>query len=245
MDGYYYHLTLFGVFDILHIGRLYKERILAEKLVVNVDYAYRDNTYFFGLVREQKILNRDDAIKAKWITARVEGDYDIEMKGGEDVAVVENPLMIARDVRTSTVFSMDGIFGKEEDDRINYTSKNEIISAKNPIHDTGKEVAVAALVDDDDAALYLEYTSRLSYNDDAYSMSNDDDATISFDEWKTRKKEFKQGTRGSFVKAFQVFEGRERVSIDSNDVVAASPSVKNTMHLHSFKFKTNALFRPK
>ncbi len=247
MDGYYYHLILFGVFDILHIGRLYKERILVEKLVVNVDYAYRDNTYFFGLVREQKILNRDDAIKAKWITARVEGDYDIEMKGGEDVAVVENPLMKAPDGRTSTVFSMDGIFGKEEDDRISYTSKNDIVSAKNPIHDTEKEVkevAVAAVVDDDDAALYLEYTSRLSYNDDAYSMRSDDDATISFDEWKTRKKEFKQGTRGSFVKAFQVFEEREKVIMDSNEV-AASPSVKNTMHLHSFKFKTSALFRPK
>jgi hypothetical protein len=68
IDGYYYQLTLFGVLDVLCIGRMYKERILAEQLVVDVDYAYRIHTYLFGLIKVQKILNRDDAIKAKWIT---------------------------------------------------------------------------------------------------------------------------------------------------------------------------------
>ncbi len=39
------------------------------------------------------------------------------------------------------------------------------------------------------------------------------------------------GTRGSFVKAFQVFEERELDRLDP------SASVKNTMKLHSYKVK--------
>ena len=42
------------------------------------------------------------------------------------------------------------------------------------------------------------------------------------------------GTRGSFVKAFQVFEEREKVALDS---LEASASVKNTLKLHSTKVK--------
>jgi hypothetical protein len=58
---------------------------------------------------------------------------------------------------------------------------------------------------------------------------NDNEAAITFEEWKSRSKQFKQGTRGSFVKAFQVFEEREQLARDNID---QSASVKNTMHLH-------------
>jgi hypothetical protein len=53
-DNYSYQLSLLGVLDVLCIGRIYKERILAEQLVVNVDYAYRVSTYLFGLFKVQK-----------------------------------------------------------------------------------------------------------------------------------------------------------------------------------------------
>jgi hypothetical protein len=250
MDGYYYHLTLFGVFDILHIGRLYKERILAEKLVVDVDYAYRDNTYLFGVARVQKILNRDDAIMARWITA--EGGCDIEMNGSDEAAVVENPLMIARDVRTSTVFSMDAIYGSSMNEEGDYLAAGGVDVVENPIYQSVNrhellrlhQSAINSTTEDasvveDDATLYLEYQNLQSQRDDAVYSMTDDDAAISFEEWKTRRKQFKQGTRGSFVKAFQVFEEREQLA---RDIVDQSASVKNTMHLHSFK---NALARPK
>jgi hypothetical protein len=87
------------------------------------------------------------------------------------------------------------------------------------------------------------------------SSNEDTEVAMTFEEWKTKRKQFKQGnpliillthlvlfthslsysgTRGSFVKAFQMFEEREKVSLDS---LEASESVKNTLKLHSTKVK--------
>ena len=50
---------------------------------------------------------------------------------------------------------------------------------------------------DDDAALYIEY-QNLQRNDDdtVYAMRADDSEVLmmSFEEWKTNRKQFKQGT---------------------------------------------------
>ena len=48
---------------------------------------------------------------------------------------------------------------------------------------------------DDEAALYLEYRTLQSNHDDSlYDMSNDDgEAFMSFEDWKTSRKQFKQG----------------------------------------------------
>ncbi len=45
------------------------------------------------------------------------------------------------------------------------------------------------------------------------------------------------GTRGSFVKAFQVFEEREHLALEQLEQAAPSESVKNTLKLHSNKVK--------
>ncbi len=248
VDGYYYKLSLFGVLDVLCVGQLYKERILAEQLVVDVDYAYRIHTYFFGLVKVQKILNRDGAIKAKWITIR--GDaaageaYDIEMKrvgsSNDDETVISvqmNPLTEDVTQRSSVVFSMDGIFGTDnhdDDEEVGgynniYSSSSSNVATENPIHslasmlDTvslppvttrqeslqrqpsgsriNSETDAAAAVVEDDAALYLEYQNLQDNHDDAlYDLNDDSDVAMSFEEWKSRRKQFKQGTRGSFVR---------------------------------------------
>ncbi len=246
MDGYYYQLSLFGVFDLLCIGRLYKERILAEQLVVDVDYAYRINTYLFGVIRIQKILNRDDAIKAKWI--KIGGDvsagetYGIEMKGVDSIAYDEtvisvqmNPLTEDVTQRSSVVFSMDGIFGasNHDDEEVGgynniYSSNSSNVATENPIHSlasmldtvslrpvTTRQESLqrqpsgirinsetdAAVVVEDDAALYLEYQNLQDNHDDAlYDLNDDSDVAMSFEEWKSRRKQFKQGTRGSFVR---------------------------------------------
>ncbi len=309
VDGYYYKLSLFGVLDVLCVGQLYKERILAEQLVVDVDYAYRIHTYFFGLVKVQKILNRDGAIKAKWITIR--GDaaageaYDIEMKrvgsSNDDETVISvqmNPLIEDVTQRSSVVFSMDGIFGAgnhDDDEEVGgynniYSSSSSNnssnVATENPIHslasmlDTvslrpvttrqeslqrqpsgsriNSETEAAAAVVEDDAALYLEYQNLQDNHDDAlYDLNDDSDVAMSFEEWKSRRKQFKQGTRGSFLRyltrslthfttylltylltyskrAFQVFEEREQIVRDN---LEASASVKNTMKLHSNKVK--------
>ncbi len=131
IDGYYYKLSLFGVLDVLCIGQLYKERILAEQLVVDVDYAYRIRTYFCGLIKVQKILNRDDAIKARWITAVTGGGgslaeeaYAIEMKGAdgddEDNNDVENPMATTSTSRNTISFNLDSVYGASNDEDREY-----------------------------------------------------------------------------------------------------------------------------
>jgi hypothetical protein len=240
IDGYYYQLTLFGVLDVLCLGRLYKERILAEQLVVDVDYAFRVNTYLFGLIKVQKILNRDDAIKAKWITVGGGGEstYDIEMKGADGssdddatvISVQMNPLTNEVTQRNSVAFSMDGIFsGSDEADGYNMysnpssdTSYDVVTATENPIHSlagmlntvslrptstrrqeaprqqpvalTGDRIDAAEAAEDD-AALYLEYQAMHDNYDEAlYAMDGDNQVAVSFEEWKSRRKQFKQGT---------------------------------------------------
>ena len=214
IDGYYYQLTLFGVLDVLCIGRLYKERILAEQLVVDVDYAYRIHTYLFGLIKVQKILNRDDAIKAEWITIGGGGEsmYDIEMKGNDNpvISVQMNSLTEELTDRNSAVFSMDGIFSDSSSsnnhqveevvggyDVYSSSSKDVLVTAENPIHSraSAQPTAVVEAVDDD-AALYLEYQNLQDSQDNTlYDMSSNEDTEVvmTFEEWKTKRKQFKQG----------------------------------------------------
>jgi hypothetical protein len=312
IDNYYYQLSLFGLFDVLCVGKMYKERLLAEQLVANVDYAYRIHTYLFGLIKVQKILNRDDAIKAKWITIGGGGGgvaptaggelYDIEMTVTDEtvISVQMNPLTSNETHRNSVAFSMDGIFSATSsniDDGAsggyhmygNPSSSNDtVIATENPIHslagmlntvslrpasrhqqeapqrqlvtarshaDEAGDAAVTAV--EDDAALHLEYQKLHENHDEAlYAMDGDSEVAVSFEEWKSERKQFRQGTltytcsylltlitslftgtRGSFVKAFQVFEEREQLALDQLEQVSHSASVKNTMKLHSNKVK--------
>jgi len=96
----------------------------------------------------------------------------------------------------------------------------------------------APVTAEDDAALYLEYQALHDSHDEAlYDMDGDNQVTVTFEEWKSQRKQFRQGTRGSFVKAFQVFEEREQLALEQLEQVASSESVKNTLKLHSNKVK--------
>ena len=254
VDDYHYNLSLFGVMDIICIGRLYKERIMVEPLVVDVDYAYRINKYLFGLVKVHKILNRDDAIKAKWITevatSSSSDDHIIEMmRGGNNDFVVLNPLAAAKNSSAddeesvyTTMAASNPIFQHVNNSNHNHQESLRLeLSAVNNTCNVPSEA-------DDDVALYLEYQNLQSRHDDSvYDMTADAEVAISFEEWKTNKKQFKQGsyfsasfpifpdsllfigTRGSFVKAFQVFEEREH---SARGHLEQSASVQNTLHLH-------------
>ncbi len=260
VDDYYCQVSVCGVLDLLCVGTLYKERIMAEQLVENVHYAHRLSRYIFGLITVQRILNRDDAIKAHWITASTSTPEGcaIEMRGAGDHVdfdVVENPLNETESIGNTLTFNMDNIYGASDsagDGRGISDSDDLRIACDNPFHSITSNLnhyqspthrteslrpqqsAMNSTCDDaslrdDDVALYEEYQSLQSTHDDAlYDMT--DDTAISFEEWKLRRKQFKQGTRGSFVKAFQVFEEREQLSQD-----VPSASVKNVMHLHSVK----------
>ena len=231
VDNYCFQLSVMGI-DIWCIGRLYKERIAAEQLVVDRDFAFRIHTYLFGLIKIQKILHRDDAIKAQWIT---EGnnttaggdtngyDDDVEMNdtGGSDDDASEmqvNPLTTAVHTRNSATFSIDSIFGgassNTDDDAGGYdvysdTSIDRLVTIENPIHSSAGEAGTIVSNNDkrtnkheegvptvdDDAALYLEYeTLQNNHDESVYDMSNDDGETaMSFEDWKTSRKQFKQG----------------------------------------------------
>ncbi len=89
VDGYYFRASLFGAIDVLSIGALYKERIMTEGLVADVDYAFRTYCLLNGCVVIEKILNKEDAIKAKWIDSTY-AVADIEMTSSP---AVEKPSM--------------------------------------------------------------------------------------------------------------------------------------------------------
>jgi hypothetical protein len=253
IDNYYYQLSLFGLFDVLCVGKMYKERILAEQLVANVEYAYRIHTYLFGLIKVQKILNRDDAIKAKWITIGGGGGaptaaggevYDIEMTGSDEavISVQMNPLTSNETHRNSVAFSMDGIFSATisniDDEASGYHmygnpsgSSDTVIATENPIHSlagmlntvslrptntrrqevpqkqpvtlTNMANDAAVTVEDDDAALYLEYQTLHKNHDEAlYAVNDDSEVAVSFQEWKSQRKQFKQSTHSLILTRF-------------------------------------------
>ncbi len=278
VDNYYYQLSLFGVLDKVCIGRMFKERSILENLVVDIDYAYRINTYLFGLIKVEKILNRDDAIKAKWIMEHVDEGCGIEAVGAREIVddcfiVQNNPLVKVLSHRnTASSFNMDTVYGanndsceqglqtvsasKDNSDTVMFTTENpihssigETITQTHQKYNNSQELslrlqqaATNTALDDDDAALYMEYKSRYSHSadDTVYDMINDElDASITFEEWKIRRRQFKLGTRGSFVKAYQAFEEREQLALDKPN---QSASCKNTIQLHTNSIKiTNKL----
>lgn len=137
------------------------------------------------------------------------------------------------------VFSIDTIYRSSNhvDASFSYyiisKSGNDNISfepTENPLNSFVNCVDITAQ-DGGEAVLHQEYQKLQSQHSDAvYDMNEDDvQVEIGFEEWKTRRKQFKQGTRGSFVEAFQVFETREKLAQDNLEY---SASVKNTLHLH-------------
>ena len=75
----------------------------------------------------------------------------------------------------------------------------------------------AVLIGDvvDEESLLLEYQTQFYYcMKDTHADYELDQEQLSFEEWKMKRREFKQGTRKSFVKAFQVFEDRELLNTD-------------------------------
>ena len=172
-----------------------------------------------GLIRVEKILSRDDAIKAKWIAVNTLQQQDVEMKGTSSYVVGRS---------SATLFAMDTIYGstnKDDGDSgvVDNTERRVLdevyVATDNPIHslatnvypsdsqvlrnhqvplyksdiNTAIEVSTSS---EDDAALYTEYQNLKSLLDEGvYDMVNDDEvgAKVTFEEWKTQKKQFKQG----------------------------------------------------
>jgi hypothetical protein len=259
-DGYYLRVSLLGVIDILRVGALFKERIMAEGLVADVNYAYRVNHYLNGLIIVQKILNRDDAIKAKWMIPNNDVAVDIEIPITSNT---ENSLVDEEDF-SYTVYETvnkkepsdedagallpiaglvnDMFFKKAELDPINtHVFSSTTAVTKNPLHHSNPSKntwssSESLAATEDEESLYQEYRNQCacSSNSDEVYASNDE--VLSFEEWKIKRKEFKKGTRGSFIRAFQVFEERELHQADSEPM----GSTKHAMRLYGANAK-NAL----
>jgi hypothetical protein len=118
------------------------------------------------------------------------------------------------------------------------STRRQEVPQKQPVTLTNMANDAAVTVEDDDAALYLEYQTLHENHDEAlYAVNDDSEVAVGFQEWKSGRKQFKQSTRGSFVKAFQVFEEREQLALEHLEQVVSSESVKNTLKLHSNKVK--------
>ncbi len=223
VDTNYYRLSLFGLLDILCVGQLYKENIIAKRLVMDVDYAYRIHVYLFGLIKVEKILNREDAIKAKWITiggvAAEEKMCDVEIigaGGGDDFAPFgfsynNDDEAGGYDIYSSTTSNDKALFtGIATKNPIHSLASSAITTTSSyvPTHNPQQSLRVQPLAVnngsdktdtvvfvEDDAALYLEYLNLQDNHDDRlYDMVDDNEVAVSFEEWKSRRKQFKQGT---------------------------------------------------
>jgi hypothetical protein len=266
VDGYYLRASLLGAIDLLRVGALYKERIMTEQLVLDVDYAYRTYSVLCGVVVIEKVLNREDAIKAKWIELNNEV-VDIEMTS---TPTIENPLrqqrvaeervsysifdieskkVLADEITSALDMPIVGVVNntfltKKTTEESKYSGATAI--TENPLHSKIHQSHIAPLAqeqeEEDETSLYQEYQQECAVgasNDEQYSTNNEEE--ISFEEWKINRKEskkaFKQGTRGSFIKAYQLFEEMFQSHSDT-----AMNSAKNTVHLHKGLAK-NALSR--
>ncbi len=115
----------------------------------------------------------------------------------------------------------------------------------NPLSAMRSAIATSGLTADDESALYQEYQNEMNGGIRLSSADGKNDGveydfteeTLTFEEWKVKKREFKKGTRGSFVRAFQVFEEKEQLSAPS--------SVQNTMRLGNYVTKVNPLAKRK
>ena len=136
-----------------------------------------------------------------------------------------NPLTTAAHTRNSATFSIDSIFGgassNTDDDAGGYdvysdTSIDRLVTIENPIHSSAGEAGTIVSNDkrtnkheegvptvDDDEALYLEdRTLQNNHDESLYDMSNDDGETaMSFEKWKTSRKQFKQGITYIYIHA--------------------------------------------
>jgi len=236
---------------------------MTEQLVLDVDYAYRTYPVLCGVVVIEKVLNREDAIKAKWIELNNNEVVDIEMTSAP---TIENPLrqqQVAEEERVSySIFDIESkkVLPDESTSALDMPivgvvihktkgESNSVATAitENPLHRKINQSRIAPLAqeqeEDDEASLYQEYQQECAVgasNDEQYSTNNEEEIK-SFEEWKINRKEskkaFKQGTRGSFIKAYQLFEEMFQSHSDT-----AMNSAKNTVHLHKGIAK-NALSR--
>ncbi len=160
--------------------------------------------------------NEEESEHASTVTNNPISDHS------DSFVTTDNPIHSSTDSARNQMFSFQSSNYRQESVRLQPSSINN-----------------ASIVNgDDDAALFQEYCNLQNSRDDSvYDMTDDVEVAISFDEWKSRRKRFKQGTRGSFVKAFQIFEEREQTAR-----LEKSASVKNTMHLHSADVKNVLAF---
>jgi hypothetical protein len=97
-----------------------------------------------------------------------------------------------------------------------------------------------------DVELYKIYEEdsvrNIGMGDDISSEAYDfTENVLSFEDWKVNRKKFKEGTRGSFVKAFQVFE--DLYNSNSGEGSSIPSSFSNTVHLHDANIKANPLLK--
>ncbi len=256
---FYYRLSLFGVLEVLCVGNLFAERIVTEHLVADVDYAHRSRTYL-SVITISIILNRDDAIRAKWIdtnsyTTSIPRDAPSD---NSKLTSSNNNVSPYRDYHHSVeeeeaqvelnVVSYDNIYDTADpDEKLTEAETKSVESTvivattTNPLlaNVTTKRQNAADIInntttneDDDDALreMYVDYQQSLHNSNQEGKEGSED--MLSFQDWILKRKEFKQGTRKSFVKAFQVFEEREQLAEAQSSKEGTNASMANVIKLY-------------
>ncbi len=223
-DRYFLQISILGKMQIITVGNLYRERIIAEQMNENIDFACRTDRYLGGMLIVQRIYNREDAIKANWI----QGTNEDTTTNPHHSNPLHNGSMGER--------------GSEYDERVSYgdvyrtQTFNEGIEMHSTFSSTTsyhsafqslRNLMSPTASSNDDAALYLEYQQQQQENPSSNDYSLD--SNLSFEEWKIKRKQFKKGTRNSFISAFQVFEEREQ----------QQQGVASTMLMHSNSMRIN------
>jgi hypothetical protein len=226
VDNYHLNLNVLGV-NLVSIGSLYCEKIVYDDLVVNRDYAVRVWNYW--LVCVEVILHRDDALRRGWIKEEKATELTVTTNPVIAAGLaIDEEKTVEQEVGVEDVFyptddvcdSSNEAVASEAQVLVSYSNVYDVdkaATASQQVHSiqhvvnplsamSNAMLSRSSDVTTDESTLYLEYQNEMNGGirySNAKNDSNDYDFTeevLSFEEWKIKKKEFKKGTRGSFVR---------------------------------------------
>jgi hypothetical protein len=196
----------------------------------------------FGTITVQTIVCRGEAVKRGWISTA-----DTDESTGNVMHVIEEGQ--SHDEHHGQPgddgrLSYREVYGTSEDKVAEFTVRSPMsmqgIEAQSALSGLRQALQITASTAgaeevDPDEVLMAQYHQEVSNHQLMAATSSED--MPSFEEWKVERKQFKQGTRGSFVKAFQVWEEREQLAADAT---ISSGSVRHAMQMYGGSRK-NAL----
>jgi hypothetical protein len=247
VPSYYFQVKIdlkFRTVVLLEIGRLYAEIVNRNLLVEGKDYHY-SCYYVLCILRVERMYSSGDVAKNGLVKKNGQAFSDLEMTmpsisrtsvdseenekdwRGDDSSREDGSSDVTKDLAQTRV-SFSDIYNTEKlSQNCQYVNTKNITDTLNAMRST---LAASSHGSSGAADEWDDDVTQSQSTCEDQGMEHDSNSA---GQWTARRKQFKTGIRGSFVKAFQVFETREQ----------ESESVINTIHLNNAnnKHKSNPL----